>query len=134
MVLASLVELSGETEVRGRAGVALADPTRLRQILRNLLTNAVRYGGTTIWVELDEHPGSIEIAVCDDGAGVPQQHASDIFEPYVSAHADQSRPQALGLGLAISRRLARLMDGDVTYERSDGITRFTLTLVKAAAS
>ena len=113
--------------------MALADPTRLRQILRNLLTNAVRYGGETIWVELDEQPGSVVIAICDDGEGVPAEHASDIFEPYVSAHGDRSRPQALGLGLAISRRLARLMDGDVTYERVDGVTRFRLSLVKASA-
>lgn len=132
-VLTGLVELSDDTPVKGAAGVALADPTRLRQILRNLLTNAVRYGGDTIWVELDEQPGSIGIAVCDDGDGVPAEHASDIFEPYVSAHGDRSRPQALGLGLAISRRLARLMDGDVTYERIDGVTRFRLSLVRASA-
>lgn len=132
-VLIGLVELSDDTPVKGTAGVAMADPTRLRQILRNLLTNAVRYGGATIWVELDEQPGSVQIAVCDDGAGVPAEHESDIFEPYVSAHGDRSSPQALGLGLAISRRLARLMDGDVTYERIDGVTRFRLSLVKASA-
>ena len=131
-VIAGLVELPDDTPVEGQAPVAMADPTRLRQILRNLLTNAVRYGGDEIWVELGEQPGSVEIVVCDDGAGVPPERAAEIFEPYVSAHADRSRPQALGLGLAISRRLARLMNGDVTYERRDGVTRFTLSLVKAS--
>ena len=106
-------------------------PTRFRQIVRNLLTNAARYGGGKIWVELANGPASVSISVCDDGTGVPEALSTKIFEPYVSAHEDLDRPQALGLGLAIARRLARLMAGDVTYERVDGITRFTLTLNKA---
>jgi two-component system sensor histidine kinase MtrB len=109
----------------------MADPTRFRQIMRNLLTNASRYGGPTIWVELEDGPASVAISVCDDGDGVPDDLSKKIFEPYVSAHAKRDQPQALGLGLAISRRLARLMSGDVTYGRVDGVTKFTLTLAKA---
>lgn len=131
-VIASLPDLKGaHVDLRGEANLALADPTRFRQIVRNLLTNAARYGGEKIWVELANGPASVAISVCDDGAGVPAELSTKIFEPYVSAHEDLDRPQALGLGLAIARRLARLMAGDVTYERVDGITRFTLTLNQA---
>ena len=130
-VVAALVELSGEAPIKGTAPAALADPTRLRQILRNLLTNAARYGGSEIWVELEEHELSVSIAVCDNGEGVPAHLAMSIFDPYVSAHPDETQPQALGLGLAISRRLARLMGGEVTYEHKAGTTRFVLTLQKA---
>ncbi len=128
---ATLEDLPGETAVKGQAGLALADPTRFRQIMRNLLTNATRYGGDSIWVELEDGPASVAISVCDNGSGVPDDLGKRIFEPYVSAHEKSEQPQALGLGLAISRRLARLMAGDVTYARSDGVTRFTLTLAKA---
>ncbi|HEY5650932.1 MAG TPA: ATP-binding protein [Acidimicrobiia bacterium] len=130
-LVATLEELPGETAVKGSASLAMADPTRFRQIMRNLLTNASRYGGPTIWVELEDGPASVSISVCDDGDGVPDGLSKKIFEPYVSAHSKRDQPQALGLGLAISRRLARLMSGDVTYRRADGVTRFTLTLAKA---
>jgi K+-sensing histidine kinase KdpD/membrane protein YdbS with pleckstrin-like domain len=128
---ATLEDLSGETAVKGNSGLAMADPTRFRQIMRNLLTNATRYGGESIWVELEDGPASVAISVCDDGSGVPEELTKTIFEPYVSAHEKGGQPQALGLGLAISRRLARLMAGDVTYSRTGDVTRFTLTLAKA---
>mgnify|MGYP000323134194 CR=1 FL=1 len=76
-------------------------------------------------------PASVAISVCDNGSGVPDELAKKIFEPYVSAHDKSGQPQALGLGLAISRRLARLMAGDVTYARTGDVTKFTLTLAKA---
>jgi signal transduction histidine kinase len=128
---ATIEDLPREMAVKGHASLAMADPTRFRQIMRNLLSNATRYGGDSIWVELEDGPASVAISVCDDGAGVPDELAKKIFEPYVSAHEKGGQPQALGLGLAISRRLARLMAGDVTYSRSGDVTRFTLTLDKA---
>ena len=131
-VIASLTDLKDTSvETRGVANLALADPTRFRQIVRNLLTNAARYGGEKVWVELANGPASVAISICDNGDGVPGELSKQIFEPYVSAHEDRDRPQALGLGLAIARRLARLMGGDVTYGRTDGVTKFTLTLAKA---
>jgi signal transduction histidine kinase len=130
-LVATLEDLPDATAVKGHASLAMADPTRFRQIMRNLLTNATRYGGQTIWVELEDGPASVAISVCDDGEGVPEDLNKKIFEPYVSAHSRRDQPQALGLGLAISRRLARLMSGDVTYSRADGVTKFTLTLAKA---
>lgn len=127
-VLAGLVDSPKGVVVRGEGCPIWADPNRVRQVVRNLVVNAGRYGGQSVWIELEPHRESLAISVVDDGDGVPDVMAERIFEPYATAHEGAERPQALGLGLAISRRLARSMGGDVTYQRVDGSTRFTLTL------
>ena len=107
-----------------------ADPLRLRQIVRNLLTNATRYGGYNIWMEISEVDDQVVVTVFDDGAGVPPQRERVIFEAYESGHdgAARAEPGSVGLGLAVSRRLAELMDGTLTYLRRDGCTGFALSL------
>ena len=107
--------------------VAWADPLRLRQILRNLLSNAERYGGTNVEIEVEHLNRFVVVRVRDDGTGVPPEHREAIFEPYVRGGGDSALPGSLGLGLAVSRRLARLMGGDLTY-RWDGSSIFELTL------
>jgi signal transduction histidine kinase len=116
-------------EVHGECRPALADPLRLRQVVRNLLSNAARYGGPHAWIELGGALDRVVVAVVDDGAGVPEADAERIFEPYQSAHGP--RPDALGLGLAIARRLTRLMGGDVRYRRVDELSRFEVELPAA---
>ncbi len=106
-----------------------ADPLRLRQIVRNLLTNASRYGGKNVWVEIVDSDDSVVIAVVDDGDGVPARLVSRIFEAYERGHETKlTQPGWVGLGLAVSRRLAVLMDGSLDYRRVDGNTRFELRL------
>ncbi|MDJ0663198.1 MAG: HAMP domain-containing sensor histidine kinase [Acidimicrobiia bacterium] len=107
-----------------------ADPLRLRQIVRNLLTNATRYGGGRIWIEITERNEQTVITVWDDGSGVPKHRESLIFEAYESGHdgAVRAEPGSVGLGLAVSRRLAELMDGSLSYLRRDGCTGFELAL------
>lgn len=102
---------------------------RVRQILRNFLTNAHRYGGSNIRVTFGVGD-MVSITVADDGKGVAPGHEERIFIPFVSAPVTKVSPAAIGLGLTVSRRLATLMDGDIRYERSDGWTRFTLELPK----
>ena len=133
-VLHGMVESGRTIEVRGEAGPVLADANRFRQIVRNLVVNAGRYGGERIWIELAARDSVFEVAVVDDGRGVPEDMAEAIFEPYATAHRDRDRPQALGLGLAISRRLARSMGGDVVYRREGDLTRFSLRLPRQTAS
>lgn len=130
-VLAGLASAAEEVEVRGDPQPVMADANRFRQIVRNLLVNAERYGGDKVWIEFEASPRWLELAVADDGLGVPDEQADLIFEPYATAHSHADRPQALGLGLAISRRLARSMGGDVRYERRDGATQFILRLRRA---
>jgi len=106
-----------------------ADPLRLRQIVRNLLTNATRYGGDQIWIEVTDRDNQVVIAVVDNGDGVPPRLQSQIFEAYERGHeTKRTQPGSVGLGLAVSRRLADLMDGSLEYRRRGGNTRFELTL------
>jgi len=110
---------------------ALGDPDRVRQIIRNLISNALRYGGDTIRIELLSDDIHAKLLVCDDGAAIPKMDHERIFEPYQRAHDAPELVDSLGLGLAISRQLARLMGGDLTYrhEAGESIFEFTLPLI-----
>ncbi|HUU61313.1 MAG TPA: PAS domain S-box protein [Acidimicrobiia bacterium] len=98
---------------------AWADALRVRQILRNLLTNAFRYGGTRIRIRLEPRESSAALLVHDDGPGVPEPEQRRMFEP-VGTQEAPGRPGSLGLGLPLSRRLARLMGGDLRYRATSG--------------
>lgn len=111
-----------------RDGLVFADPARVRQILRNLLTNALKYGGQNVAVSVGGEDGFRFVEVVDDGGGVSLDQAEAIFEPYARAHDHPGLTASLGLGLAISRRLAQAMGGHLTYQRVDGRTRFRLAL------
>ena len=112
--------------IQGQAE-SLADPNRVRQIVRNLCINAVRYGGRRVSVELVESGDRAFVSVIDDGSGVPAEAAEWIFDEYRSAH-DTFVSGGMGLGLAVARQLARRMSGDLTYHRVGGETVFTLVL------
>lgn len=121
-----------QPKVRGlETALAEFDPLRFRQILRNLITNAVRYGGENIWVEVERRGARFALIVADDGAGVPAAFVDDIFEPYTRASNSMLNPQSVGLGLSVSRALARLMGGDLVYEPGEAVTRFVLLLPAA---
>jgi len=111
---------------------AFGDVLRFRQIIRNLLSNADRYGGEQKWIEVRANSDEIVVAVIDDGNGVPPSDAEMIFEPYQRVDNGGTQPLSVGLGLAVSRKLARMMDGDLRYRRSDGMTRFELRLPREA--
>ena len=106
---------------------ALADPIRLRQIIRNLITNAIRYGGPHIWVNVGNGGPTSYLEVRDDGRAISQDDQERIFEPYHRAHEFTGRTGSVGLGLAVSRTLAEMMDGTLTYSH-DGESVFRLTL------
>jgi signal transduction histidine kinase len=105
-----------------------ADPFRVRQIVRNLVTNATRYGGDGIWIRLEEAASSSVVVVSDDGPGVPAGDEEAIFEPYHRSHSGVAQPTSVGLGLAVARQLAGMMGGDLTYRRARNRTEFALTL------
>jgi signal transduction histidine kinase len=108
--------------------VAVADGSRVRQIIRCLLANAVRYGGGQIEVRVGRTLGRATLTVADNGPGVPPGHERNIFEAFHRARNDDGRTQAIGLGLYVAHHLARLMDGDLTYDRRSGWTMFELVL------
>lgn len=106
----------------------LTDATRLRQIVLNLVSNAVRFterGSVTVTLGM-AHPDSVSVRVTDTGIGMTQEELKHIFEDYFQAGA---RAGGTGLGLTISRRLARLLGGDLRAEstRHAG-SSFILTL------
>ncbi len=114
--------------VLGGPGKVWADPSRTRQILRNLLTNAIRYGGSQVIVEASEGCGHTVLRVWDSGLGLPESQWERIFEPYERAHDTPTQPASIGLGLTVSRQLAHLMGGDLTYRSDDSSSVFELTL------
>jgi signal transduction histidine kinase len=117
------IEIIGDRDACG-----IGDPARVRQIVRNLVSNALRYGGDRIVVEAGSRTDVVWLAVVDDGDGVPDDQAERIFDPYYRTGGDDAVPGGVGLGLAISRQLARLMHGDLTLARRDDRTVFELTL------
>jgi PAS domain S-box-containing protein len=113
-----------------------ADEDKSRQILLNLLANALKFTppGGAIIVSAAATPTSACIAVRDTGIGVPEPLLEQIFQPFVQAkRALRSRDGGVGLGLAISRQLARAMGGDLTVASPPGQgSTFTLTLPRGS--
>ncbi len=114
--------------VDGENVKAWADALRCRQIIRNLLTNAVKYGGERIAVLVRVMGDQAQILVVDDGRGVPSEEQELIFERYYRGRQSPTQPGSVGIGLAVSRQLAELMDGNLRYVDAYGESRFELTL------
>lgn len=95
----------------------LVDPDRLQQVLLNLLTNAVKFtpAGGRIATACDRRDERTRIYVRDTGPGIPPDQLEAIFEPFTQVESSHSN-QGVGLGLAISRDLARAMRGELTVE------------------
>jgi signal transduction histidine kinase len=120
------------------------DEERVRQILVNLLSNAVKFtspgGSITLEIgnsvtagrdtRLSAHASYVTFRVADTGAGIPAEKLASIFDPFVQAETGHKRSrEGSGLGLTISRRLARLMGGDLTVKSTVGEgSTFTLWL------
>lgn len=107
---------------------AYADPIRVRQIIRNLLTNADRYGGERTVVRTRNGGKGAILEVRDSGAALPADMRDRIFEPYESSGPVRGQPAAIGLGLAVSRTLAELMGGSLEYRHDGEWSAFELTL------
>jgi signal transduction histidine kinase len=110
--------------------LAWGDAARVRQILRNLLDNAARYGRPPVDLVLRADSGRIYVQVGDHGPGVAPDRQRLLFRPHQPLHPSTTQPESLGLGLWISRHLARLMGGDLTYEPGE-VPCFTLALAAA---
>ncbi|MEU6352431.1 HAMP domain-containing sensor histidine kinase [Streptomyces sp. NPDC047072] len=100
----------------------------LERIVSPLLANAVRYADATVTVRARPAPGAVRIDVEDDGPGVPEEFAADLFQPGRRADHRDGHDGA-GLGLPLARRLARAAGGEVTHDpRHRPGARFTVTL------
>ena len=105
------------------------DEFRIEQVVVNLLTNALRYGGGgAVEVSVHDEDGNVHIAVRDHGKGIAPDYVDRIFEPYERG-ARSGEPKGLGLGLYISRQLAKSHGGELTVESTPGEgATFSLTL------
>lgn len=127
-------DLSVEFTIAGRATV-LADERRLRQVLLNLLDNAVKFtppgGGIGLAVAPDG--AVVTLTVWDTGIGIAGADQGRVFEPFLQVDATTARRyEGSGLGLAIADRLVRLQGGSIGVESSPGEgSRFTVTLPSA---
>ena len=106
----------------------IADASRVRQIVRNLLSNALIHGGENIGVEIDVEGDQAKVTVSDDGPGLGDGDPERAFSAFESGTNGERKPGSVGLGLAISRYLARAMGGDLVYDRPEDTTRFILAL------
>ena len=120
--------------VRGASDLAvIADREKLRQVVLNLLSNAIRYtpsGGRVVLSSSAIGEAQVAVIVCDTGPGIPEERQAQVFEPFVQLDRSLTQTQeGLGLGLAISRDLARGMRGDLTLRSSPSTgATFVLTL------
>jgi signal transduction histidine kinase/CheY-like chemotaxis protein len=118
---------------RGSPDVAVrADRDRVIQILLNLVGNAVKFtpAGGLVSITCAAGEAVVSLRVRDTGPGIPRERLEEIFDPFVQVgRSSAERRQGVGLGLAISRELARMMEGELTVESvvGEGST-FTLTL------
>jgi signal transduction histidine kinase/PAS domain-containing protein len=119
-------------ETIGSPAVARADEDKVQQILINLLSNAIKFTGSggRISVVCGMVGGTARITVADSGCGIPASQLSQVFDPFMQVDPHFTREhEGIGLGLAISRDLARAMGGDLTVASTLGAgSVFTLTL------
>ena len=119
------LESPGSLVLRGDAGP-------IEQILFNLVDNAARYGGGRVWISTVARGAKIELRVRDEGKGVSDDVRGRLFEPFSrSAEKAAGSSPGVGLGLSLSRSLARAMGGDLRLEPSTGGACFLLTLKQA---
>lgn len=112
--------------------VVEGDPTRLHQVLTNIVANGLNHGGPEAKVQIDlaTDADKVVIRVCDDGVGMSQQDAEHIFERFYRADTSRSRASGgSGLGLAITKSLVEGHRGTITVKSETGTgTEFTITL------
>lgn len=128
-VRSAISAMGVDVPVSGSSPLAKGDRARVRQIVRNLLTNARRYGGPCVRVEMDGEGPWVAVTVVDDGEGIPEADRESVFRPFETSV--QRDGASIGLGLWVSRQLADLMGGALDYHYRDKESRFTLRLPAA---
>jgi signal transduction histidine kinase len=121
-------------DLASRLSLTATDASRVEQILVNLLTNAIKHTPAASRVELRvrEEAGRVFLEVQDEGPGVPAEEQEMIFDVYVTDANEEK--QGIGLGLPLSRRLARLLGGELDVVPGPGGGRFRLELPVAASA
>ena len=127
-VVAPMQRSGHDITVVGHESVALCDKARLRQITRNLVSNAMKHGGPRIEVSIANEADHVAIRVSDNGAGVSEDMEGRLFERFAHEGTESLLVGSVGLGLAIAKTLAERMDGDLTHDADAVWTTFVCTL------
>jgi two-component system phosphate regulon sensor histidine kinase PhoR len=119
---------------KGEKSKVMADPARLKQIIVNIIGNSIKYTSSgSISVSVKEKRNDVFITVADSGIGMSSENMKDLFSKFYRVKNDKTKDiPGTGLGLWISREIARKMDGDIYVESIEGVgSHFTLKLKKA---
>lgn len=122
-VLGANVDISCPPSTR-----VLGDPGRTRQIVRNLLSNAMRYGGDSIRIAVRTRGNVVSIDTSDNGEPIPSEYLEKIFLPFGTIPGT-IHPRSVGLGLTVCRTLAEAMGGTLSYRHEGGWSTFCLELL-----
>jgi PAS domain S-box-containing protein len=127
------IALSGSCSPELANQTRLIDRTRLAQVLRNFLSNAVKFtttGSVTLDAQVGNNPEEVVITITDTGVGIPEDKLSAIFEPFEQVEGSRAVERSgTGLGLPIAKRLVELMGGSITLVSTVGVgTTFTVVL------
>jgi PAS domain S-box-containing protein len=120
-----------EVDMQAGLPTAVADPTYVEQVIRNLLSNAAKYGGagTTVTVRVAADDDEIAVTIADDGPGFPADEAEKVFELFFRSAKTASAAAGAGIGLFVCARLIRAMGGRIwARPRPGGGAEFTFTL------
>lgn len=113
-----------ECRIREELPVCLLDGEKLRQVLDNLIRNAVEAGASRILLSAGTEPDVLVLCVSDDGCGIPPEKQQDLFRPFVTHKKDGT-----GLGLAIANRIITAHHGTLSVHSEPGVlTEFRITL------
>ncbi len=116
-----------EVRESGVRGTVVGDRLRIRQILRNLYTNALRYADHSVQIVTHPEGDRLQICICNDGPPLAEEKQRRVFQPYLEDRRP-GQPATIGAGLWISRTLAEAMGGALTYRYREGRSVFTLEL------
>lgn len=134
--LAQRAELRLDVDVPDDLPLVLADRDRLREILLNLVSNAIKYtpSGGEVAIRAVPGPGSVRISVADTGVGIPLDDQERIFDPFYRARGTRTQrgEKSTGLGLAITKHLVEAHGGEISLTSRVGAgSTFTLSLIEA---
>jgi signal transduction histidine kinase len=134
MVITPLTRTGATVEVDLPSTPVWADPLRARQIIRNLVSNAIRHGGDRVLVTGAVEDDRVIVEVMDDGPGVPTDMVPRLFTRFVHDGEEALTVGSVGLGLAVVKELATAMNGDAGYRRAGNWTIFEFWLPLAPDS
>lgn len=116
------ISVSVDRGVESDPVIVHADPTRLKQVLINLMSNAVKYNrhGGSVSIRVQRMPDTARVSVTDTGLGIPAEKLPELFKPFSRLGQELSGIEGTGIGLSITQKLMHLMKGEIGVESSVG--------------